>query len=490
MAQTTPAPQAKGAWLGALAVLMCVMTTSAAIVWVWWRGQQTLQHPVERYIPIANGHSARLRVTGSDGSTSYDTLNIAQRPASDLIRDATTQRFVSVVEGLGYATDNDNLLRLLSAQKAARLREVEQTGEVVTATESLMLVQPHAVSLVEIIGSDFAYVYQPPVPLVRDDLALSQPLVITGTLSFPARDLAGPYTATLTLIDRDAITLDDLHLTDCLNIELRFVVGRVQTGHSRSRYCAGAGLVQQALFDIDGSLLKSSRAIALHTAAGRNWHSSALTDTLPALDAVPLPHQLPANPALTGALTKTWTYEAADAAEAVTAQPIAVADMLLFTAERGELIALARDDGAVRWRFQAGGAIYAAPAIANGSSRGIVVVGSVDKHVYGLDLRTGSFLWSFATRDAVQATPVIDPSAGVAYVAGEDGTLYALDVRTGRALRQLDLGGPLGVAPALSDDTVYVGSDDGALYAIDKETLRVYWAFATGNAISAGITKV
>jgi outer membrane protein assembly factor BamB len=61
------------------------------------------------------------------------------------------------------------------------------------------------------------------------------------------------------------------------------------------------------------------------------------------------------------------------------------------------------DDPQLRWTFDTGGEILSSPVIAGGT----VYVGSCDGSVYALDLTTGNKRWSFATKDMIEAPPLV-----------------------------------------------------------------------------------
>lgn len=76
--------------------------------------------------------------------------------------------------------------------------------------------------------------------------------------------------------------------------------------------------------------------------------------------------------------------------------------------------------GEVLWRTELPDRANTSPSVAGG----VIVQGSGDGNLYGLDAETGDILWSFATGDAVHSSPAI--ADGVVYVGSDDGTLYAI----------------------------------------------------------------
>lgn len=120
--------------------------------------------------------------------------------------------------------------------------------------------------------------------------------------------------------------------------------------------------------------------------------------------------------------------------------------------------------------FYAGG-----PAV----SGDLLVVGTLDGHVFGADAATGTQRWTAQVSDEVVSPPVID--GGVVYVRTNDARIYALDAATGTRKWVNDQGdvplltlrgnGPLLVAHGV----VFYGSDDGKIVSLRSDTGSAQW---------------
>lgn len=138
----------------------------------------------------------------------------------------------------------------------------------------------------------------------------------------------------------------------------------------------------------------------------------------------------------------------------------------------GEVLALDPADGRTRWRFAAGDAVLAAPAVADGH----VYAGSFDGHVYALDASTGALAWKRDTRGAVVSTPAL---AGTRLVVGNRCyDLLGLDRRTGEvAWTRYVWMSWVESSAAVRDGVAYVGSSDAAaVFAFDAATGARRWA--------------
>ncbi|MCD6498563.1 MAG: PQQ-binding-like beta-propeller repeat protein [Deltaproteobacteria bacterium] len=202
---------------------------------------------------------------------------------------------------------------------------------------------------------------------------------------------------------------------------------------------------------------------------------------------------------------------------------------LFFGSHDGWVYALGHD-GRLAWRFRTNDAIWGSPALADGGR--LVVIGSDDDHLYGLDANTGTLRFKVKLGSCrptvrigketvlcdVDSSPMVDGRGHI--FVGSDG-LWALDTK-GTILWHFGSGhvasspmvGPDGTvvfgsqnnqivavrAPGLvswrhvaHDDvdstvalgpggTVYVGSDDGRFYALDRRG-RLRWALRTEGPV-------
>jgi len=144
------------------------------------------------------------------------------------------------------------------------------------------------------------------------------------------------------------------------------------------------------------------------------------------------------------------------------------------------VVALEYQTGAVQWRSAPlGGELWGTPAVTHwGILRtNIVVVGSLDGGVYGLDAADGKLLWRepYFTGGPITATPALSGDGTVVYVASSDTRLYSIETTTGLVKRFADSGlpivrdtnGPLTSSPRVNPVTgdVVVGSWDGSVYS-------------------------
>src|SRR5690348_1829441 len=96
-----------------------------------------------------------------------------------------------------------------------------------------------------------------------------------------------------------------------------------------------------------------------------------------------------------------------------------------------------------------------------------VYFGSADGHLYCLNARDGSLVWSFKTEDSLKATPTI---AGDRLIAsGLDHYVYCINARDGSLIWKYKTGFEVDCSAAVIGDRVYFGGEDGFFYALNLD---------------------
>lgn len=126
--------------------------------------------------------------------------------------------------------------------------------------------------------------------------------------------------------------------------------------------------------------------------------------------------------------------------------------------------------GKKQWVFQSGLRIVGTPAAANG----IVVFGSADKKIYGLNARTGEMRWVVTVEAPVLGAATI--SKGVAYIGASDHTFRAIRIKDGTvAWTYQGVKGYIETKPLVMGEKVIFGAWDNTLYALDRRNGKELW---------------
>jgi eukaryotic-like serine/threonine-protein kinase len=172
-----------------------------------------------------------------------------------------------------------------------------------------------------------------------------------------------------------------------------------------------------------------------------------------------------------------WTYEAGEAIES----SAAIADATVFVGtQKGELLALDLQSGAVRWKYSAAkeGIGESSPAVANG----VVYVGDLAGVLHAVGARDGRSLWTFKTGSEIKSSPVI---VGDRVLIGSyDQHLYCLTAARGELLWKLKTNGPVHSTGSVSNGLIFIAGCDeifrGVRIADGREAFRVASGAYTG----------
>jgi outer membrane protein assembly factor BamB len=120
-----------------------------------------------------------------------------------------------------------------------------------------------------------------------------------------------------------------------------------------------------------------------------------------------------------------------------------------------------------RWTFKTKNAIEGAPAVVNG----IVYVGSLDKFLYAIDLKTGKEKWSVKL-GAFRASPSVRGDR--LYIGDLDGRFYCVSISDGKLIWKFQCDGEIAAGCNFHGENILFGSHDNTLYCIDANGKKVW----------------
>ncbi|WP_449423907.1 outer membrane protein assembly factor BamB [Rhodanobacter lindaniclasticus] len=193
----------------------------------------------------------------------------------------------------------------------------------------------------------------------------------------------------------------------------------------------------------------------------------------------------------TAQVTRLWRAKVGDGAgdSGVRLRPTVVDGVLYADSTDGKLAAFDATSGKTLWSkssrthgwFGWGDKKRKDAAYAGGPAVGgdLLVVGTLDGHVYGVDAKDGSPRWEAELDTQVLAAPVVAGSQVI--VRGSNGKIYSLDAANGERQWVYDQGN----VPLLSvrgnggllvaNGVVFFGSDDGLLVALRQDNGSKLW---------------
>ncbi|CAN5623783.1 hypothetical protein BH24ACT5_BH24ACT5_29370 [soil metagenome] len=133
---------------------------------------------------------------------------------------------------------------------------------------------------------------------------------------------------------------------------------------------------------------------------------------------------------------------------------------VILNAPHSQVMALATDDGAERWRFEPDAALGIRPVVLADQT---VYVTDRGGTIYALDPDSGSVRWSYTQDSEISASPAyVDDHL---YVASFD-RIFALDVATQTEAWSYPIDASADYGPAVVDGLVLAGTFAGSLYAL------------------------
>jgi outer membrane protein assembly factor BamB/class 3 adenylate cyclase len=161
----------------------------------------------------------------------------------------------------------------------------------------------------------------------------------------------------------------------------------------------------------------------------------------------------------------------------VTRGPAFAGGVIYIGATGGQFSAIDAVTHRVLWTAQLGPGEVGTPTVGDGRvyvGRGLHA--SAPPHdLVAMDVRDGSFLWSFASPAGGQVH-MGGLANGVVYAVSDDGNVYALDAATGARRWTAHTNGSIGTLAGLVDDIVYVSSADQTIRALDAMTGEQLWS--------------
>ena len=161
-------------------------------------------------------------------------------------------------------------------------------------------------------------------------------------------------------------------------------------------------------------------------------------------------------------------------------EPIVLGGRVFVATHQGNLYALGAASGAVQWRFACHGPLLHSPAAGDS----MVLVGSADGRLCGIEAETGRLRWSIETEDGgFAAAPVV--GQGAVFIGSRAGRFLSVEAATGRVRWRQMLPAPVRQTAALGADRVYVTAEDLRVRCFLAADGRLIWESAALSGQSA-----
>src|SRR5260370_20822730 len=130
----------------------------------------------------------------------------------------------------------------------------------------------------------------------------------------------------------------------------------------------------------------------------------------------------------------------------------------------------------IRWKIKLKDSVEGAAAIVGNP----VYVGSLDEHLYALDLVDGKEKWKYKA-GAIKAPPSFKD--GAVYVGDEEGMFHCVDAKTGAKRWTFETGGAITSGANFAGDHILFGGWDSTLYCLSKHG-KLVWKFNTEGPVN------
>ena len=143
--------------------------------------------------------------------------------------------------------------------------------------------------------------------------------------------------------------------------------------------------------------------------------------------------------------------------------------------KRGGIVALDLDTGKKRWEYITAEYVHSSPSYF--APGGLVAVGGNDKTCYLFRARDGELLWSYKTEGEIKASFAFDEKRNALFFGSLDGHLYGMDLKRGKPIFKYPTLDGIYSTPLLCRNRIIFSSLDKRVYGLNLDTRELDWTF-------------
>ena len=106
-----------------------------------------------------------------------------------------------------------------------------------------------------------------------------------------------------------------------------------------------------------------------------------------------------------------------------------------------------------------------------------LVLGSRGGSVVGVDVGSGSVVWTMPVTGGIDGDARYDSQRGQVYVGSDDGFLYAVEPDTGKLRWSTKFKGPIDHAPDIGESSLFLATAANKVFAVDPSDGKMRWQY-------------
>ena len=182
--------------------------------------------------------------------------------------------------------------------------------------------------------------------------------------------------------------------------------------------------------------------------------------------------------------TKVWSFKTNGSIES---SPTYIDDRIYIGSDDSNLYALNASTGALIWSFKTGGTVKSSVSSAmisagSGAKKRVLVFGSYDNKLYGLDTN-GKMLWNFTAASFIHGKPGL--SDELAFTCTCDRTMYGINLETGEKTVAIPFNDYSAASPAVVNELIFGTARGGRVFAVSVMDFAIKWEFNTNSTLES-----
>ena len=168
-----------------------------------------------------------------------------------------------------------------------------------------------------------------------------------------------------------------------------------------------------------------------------------------------------------------WEYKSDNSIEA---PALILKNKVYFGNLKGTFYALDIKTGEKLWTYKSRNQINASANFWKDGIKTYILFGDYDYYLNCLDSETGELIWQYEAMNFLHSAVAIEENYAV--FGGCDGFLHVIDIKTGQAISNIELATYIASSPALERGHAFIGDYDGKFTCVNYLKQEIRWQFS------------